>query len=81
MDYLVNFTTDTVDDCPLVEPICVAPASTVREALATMKAQNSAAVLVLAGREGHRHFHRARCAGHDGRQCEFRSPDRRSDDP
>ena len=29
MDYLVNFTTDTVDDCPLVEPICVAPASTV----------------------------------------------------
>jgi CBS domain-containing protein len=51
VDYLVNFTTDTVDDCPLVEPVCVAPTSTVREALATMKAQNSAAVLVCAGQK------------------------------
>ena len=46
MDYLVNFTTDTVDDCQLVEPLCVAPTSSVREALAKMKEQNSAAVLV-----------------------------------
>jgi CBS domain-containing protein len=48
VDYLVNFTTDTVDDCPLVEPVYVAPTSTVREALATMTKQNSAAVLVCA---------------------------------
>ncbi|HKD35554.1 MAG TPA: CBS domain-containing protein [Pirellulales bacterium] len=46
MDYLVNFTTDTVDDCPLVEPVCVAPTSTARDALEKMKEQNSAAVLV-----------------------------------
>jgi len=46
VDYLVNFTTDTVDDCPLVEPVCVAPTSTARDALEKMKEQNSAAVLV-----------------------------------
>jgi CBS domain-containing protein len=51
VDYLVNFTTDTVDDCQLVEPLCVAPTSSVREALAKMKEQNSAAVLVCVGQK------------------------------
>jgi predicted transcriptional regulator len=51
VDYQVDFATDTVDDCHLVEPVCVAPSSTVRDALATMKERNSAAVLVCLGQK------------------------------
>lgn len=46
MDSQFNFATDTVDDCHLAEPVCVAPTNSVREALDRMKERNSAAVLV-----------------------------------
>jgi CBS domain-containing protein len=46
VDFLINFATDTVDDCHPVEPVCVEPTSTVRAALDRMKERNSAAVLV-----------------------------------
>ena len=46
MDFQGNFTTDIVDDCHLVEPLCVGPTDSVRHALNRMKERNSAAVLV-----------------------------------
>jgi CBS domain-containing protein len=46
VDSQFNFATDTVDDCHLAEPVCVAPTNSVREALDRMKERNSAAVLV-----------------------------------
>jgi CBS domain-containing protein len=46
VDFQGNFTTDIVDDCHLVEPLCVAPTDSVRHALDRMKERNSAAVLV-----------------------------------
>jgi CBS domain-containing protein len=46
VDFEGNFTTDTVDDCHLTEPVCVPPTDSVRAALGQMKERNSAAVLV-----------------------------------
>lgn len=49
VDFEVNFTTDTVAECPLVEPLCMPPITTVRDALGQMKERNAAAVLVCRG--------------------------------
>ena len=46
MDFQLNFETEMVGKCDLAEPLCVEPATTVREALARMKDRNCAAVLI-----------------------------------
>lgn len=49
VDFELNFTTDTVAECPLVEPLCVEPGAAVRSVLGQMKDRNAAAVLVCRG--------------------------------
>lgn len=50
MDFQLQFESETVDKCPLVEPLCLSPATTVREALQQMKQRNCAAVLICSDR-------------------------------
>lgn len=49
VDFEVNFTTDTVAECPLAEPLCVEHGTSVRSALEQMKVRNAAAVLICRG--------------------------------
>lgn len=46
MNFQLNLNTETVDQCHPAEPLCLAPAASVREALRQMKELNRGAVLV-----------------------------------
>lgn len=46
MDFQLHLNTETVDQCHPAEPLCLAPAATVAEALRLMKEHNRGAVLV-----------------------------------
>jgi len=46
VNFQLNLNTETVDQCHPAEPLCLAPAASVREALRQMKELNRGAVLV-----------------------------------